>query len=118
MIKRASLRFLKRAGGRIAIITAFALVMGAGAVWAHEGHAHKVMGTITTRHDTQLEVKTTEGKTVTVTLNDKTNVFRGKSKVDVGTVKEGERVVIDVGDGKEPLTAREIRLGAATPGTK
>ena len=80
---------------------------------AHEGHAHKVMGTITMLHDNHLEVKTKDGKTVTITLNEKTAIVRGKQKLDLNALKEGERVVVDVGNGKAPMTAREVKLGAA-----
>jgi hypothetical protein len=86
---------------------------------AHEGHAHKVMGTITMLHDNHLEVKTKDGKTVTITLNEKTAIVRGKQKLDLNALKEGERVVVDVGNGKAPMTAREVKLGVvATAQTK
>jgi hypothetical protein len=78
---------------------------------AHEGHAHKVMGTITMRHDNHLEVKTKDGKTVTITLNEKTSILRGKEKSDLDALKPGERVVVDVGNGKAPMTAREVKIG-------
>jgi hypothetical protein len=78
---------------------------------AHEGHKHTVMGTVTARQDNRLEVKTTDGKTVTIVLNEKTAVVRGKSKLTLDAVTQGQRVVVDIGDGKEPATAREIKLG-------
>jgi hypothetical protein len=84
---------------------------------AHEGHAHKVMGTVTSRQDNRVEVKTKEGKTVTVTLNDKTTFQRGTQKVDENAVQVGERVVIDLGDGKD-MTARSIKVGAAAATVK
>ena len=79
---------------------------------AHEGHAHKVMGTIVMRHENHLEVRTKDGKTVTITMNEKTSVLRGKQKLDREALKAGERVVVDVGNGKAPMTAREVKLGA------
>ena len=82
-----------------------------GIARAHEGHEHTVMGTVTMRHDQQLEVKTTDGKSVTIALNDKTTVLRGKTKLDLAAIKQGDRVVVDVGDGKAPMTAKEIKLG-------
>jgi hypothetical protein len=85
---------------------------------AHEGHAHKVMGTITMRHENHLEVKTKDGKTVTITLNDKTSIVRGTDKLDPSALKPGERVVVDVGNGKAPMTAREVKLGAAAEAPK
>jgi hypothetical protein len=80
---------------------------------AHEGHAHKVMGTVIMRDHNRLEVKTTDGKTVTITLTDKTSILRGKNKVSTADLQPGERVVVNVGAGKEPLTAREVKLGVA-----
>ena len=84
---------------------------------AHEGHAHKVMGTITQLHENHLEVRTKDGKTVTITLNEKTSILRGKQKAELDALKPGERVVVDVGSGKTPLTAREVKLGAGTATT-
>jgi hypothetical protein len=81
---------------------------------AHEGHAHKVMGTIASRNENRIEVKTRDGKTVTITLNEKTSIVRGKQKATLDALQPGERVVVDVGSGKEPITAREVKLGAAT----
>jgi hypothetical protein len=85
---------------------------------AHEGHTHKVMGTVAQRHDNQLEVKTTDGKTVTIVVNEKTVVLRGKTKLDLSAVKAGERVVVNIGDGKAPVTAREIKLGEVATADK
>jgi hypothetical protein len=87
---------------------------------AHGGHVHKVMGTVTAHENNQLHVRTQDGKTVTIVLNDKTTVLRGKAKVDLTALKAGDRVVVDVGDGKAPVTAREVKLGevAATSAKK
>lgn len=85
---------------------------------AHEGHAHKVMGTVTTLHENHLEVKATDGKTSMITLNEKTKILRGNVKVKVEELKPGERVVVTATetkgkDGKATLVATEIRLGSA-----
>jgi hypothetical protein len=84
---------------------------------AHEGHAHKVMGTVTTLHENHLEIKATDGKTSTITLNEKTKILRGKTKVKVEEIKPGERVAVTAmetkgQDGKATMIATEIRLGA------
>jgi hypothetical protein len=81
----------------------------------HEGHAHKMMGTVAARHDNQLEVKAVDGKTATVTLNDKTRVLRGKAKVTAEDIKPGQRVVVTAteqkgADGKSMMLASEVRL--------
>lgn len=97
---------------RMVLLAGFMFAIGVGVAAAHPGHTHRVMGTVTLHHENHLEVKTKEGKTVAIVLNEKTAVFRGKDKLDLAALKEGERVVVDVGDGKAPLTARVIRLGA------
>ncbi|RPH53280.1 MAG: hypothetical protein EHM89_20320 [Acidobacteria bacterium] len=84
---------------------------------AHGGHVHKVMGTVTAIENSQLSVRTQDGKTVTIVLNDKTAVLRGKTKLDLTALKAGERVVVDTGDGKAPVTAREVKLGEVAPAT-
>ena len=88
-------------------------------VLAHEGHAHKVMGTVSTLHENHLEVKATDGKTSTITLNEKTKILRGKAKVKVDDIKPGERVVVTATetkgkDGKTTMIATEVRVGGAS----
>jgi hypothetical protein len=85
------------------------------AVLAHEGHAHKVMGTVATLHENHLEVKATDGKTTAVMLDDNTKIFRGKTKATLQDIKPGERVVVTAmekkgADGKPMMLASEIRL--------
>ena len=89
-----------------------------GYTFAHEGHVHKVMGTVTTVNETQLEVKATDGKTSMIVLNDKTKILRGKANAKVEQLKPGERVVVTATEtkgkeGKATLVATEVRLGAA-----
>jgi hypothetical protein len=87
---------------------------------AHEGHAHKVMGTVGTRHENHLEVNGTDGKTVTLTLNEKTKILRGKAKITADEIKAGERVVATYTetkgkDGKSTMNASEVRVGDSGP---
>lgn len=84
--------------------------------WAHEGHAHKVMGTVSARTASRIELKTPEGKVVAVTLNPKTTFARGKQKVDGTTVKVGERVVVEVASEKD-MIATSVTMAAAAPVT-
>ncbi len=90
--------------------------------YAHEGHAHKVMGTVAVIHENHLEVKATDGKTAVITLNNKTKVLRGKTAARLADIKVGERVVVmatetKTKDGKTTLTATQVNLGAAAPVT-
>ena len=61
---------------------------------AHEGHLHKALGSIASVQGENVEIKTTDGKTVTVTLDKKTTVTRGKEKLDATALKVGERVSV------------------------
>lgn len=89
-----------------------------GYPFAHEGHVHKVMGTVATLHENHLEVKATDGKMSMITLNEKTKVLRGKTKAKLQDIKSGERAVVTAiekkgKDGTPVLIATEVRLPAA-----
>lgn len=104
----------------LALATAIALPI---AVSAHEGHEHTVMGTVQKVDKNRIEVKTQDEKTkeekvLSIVLNDKTEVLRGKRAATVADIKTGERIVLMVvstksADGKEILTARQLRLADA-----
>jgi hypothetical protein len=99
----------------LGVVLVLALAIPA-AVRAHEGHAHKVMGTVTLRNGNQVEVKTPDGKNVTVVLTAKTTFARGKQKVDGTLVKAGERIVVDV-VGEKDMTAKAVALAVAAATT-
>ena len=82
---------------------------------AHEGHTHKVMGTVASIQASQVEVKTTTGKMVTVVLSDKTSVMRGTEKLDASALKVGLRVSIDATQEKSTLMAQTVKIGTAPP---
>ena len=87
-------------------------------VRAHEGHKHKVMGTVVTLREHDLQVETTDGKSSTVTLNEKTRVLRGTAKAEAEDIKPGERVVVTAmqikgKDGQTTMIATEVRLPGA-----
>ena len=84
-------------------------------VSAHEGHDHKIMGTLAAVHETSVDVKATDGKQSTITLNEKTKILRGTTAVKLADLKAGDRVVVTAtGGGKDPFVAKEIKVGAAT----
>lgn len=85
---------------------------------AHEGHDHKVMGTVSAIQRSHLEVKGTDGQVSSIVLTDKTKVIRGTTAVTRGDIKAGDRVVAVVAevknrDGSRSLVASEVRLGRA-----
>jgi hypothetical protein len=88
------------------------------AVYAHAGHVHKIMGTVMARDARHVEVKTPSGEVLSIAVNDKTSVVRAKKKITYDDVQTGRRVVVDIGDGEDPLIAREIEVGAARPAVK
>ena len=91
-------------------VLTLALVAPAGAL-AHKGHAHKVMGTVSSIDGKNLMVKTTDGKTVMVMLDAKTQITQGKNKVEASAVKVGDRVVAEGPEEKEMIMATTVKLG-------
>lgn len=96
----------------VAVIAALAIP---AASWAHEGHSEKVMGTVSKVDGNHVMVKTTAAKTVTVMLDAKTKITRGKTTLKAADVKVGDRVVAEGPLEKEMLMATSVQLGAATP---
>jgi hypothetical protein len=88
------------------------------AVYAHAGHVHRIMGTVMAHDEKHLEVKTPSGEVLSIAVTEKTFVTRAKKKVALAELQAGRRVVVDIGDGEDPLIAGEIQLGAAKPATK
>ncbi len=86
------------------------------ALHAHAGHAHKVMGTVTSVSATQVELKDTEGKTVVITLDAKTVYRSGKVKADPSTLKVGTRVVVEAEEtaGAKRMNATVVQMAAPT----
>ena len=91
-----------------AMVTALLLPAAAG---AHKGHVHKALGTVASIQGSQVAVKTTDGKAITVMLDSTTTVTRGKTKLDATALKVGERVSIDYMEEKKINMAKTIKLG-------
>ena len=81
--------------------------------FAHAGHAHKVMGTVTSVEGNHVTVKTTDGKTVMVMLGAKTKITQGKAPLAASALKVGDRLVAEGADEKGMITATTIRVGQA-----
>src|SRR5687767_8918545 len=80
---------------------------------AHEGHTHKILGTVASVQANQIDVKSTDGKLVTIVLDAKTAITRGKDKLGATALKVGERVSVDYTQAKTVNTAKTIKLGTA-----
>jgi len=98
---------------RILALSLF-VVLAATSAFAHAGHAHSYMGTVTMLHDDQsFMMKTTDGKTLTVKTSDKT-VYRHADNraASANDLVVGTRVVVKMTpDGK---TAASVKMSAAT----
>jgi hypothetical protein len=93
----------------------FALAIAPG-VLAHEGHVHRLMGTVAAVNGERLQVKATTGQTSEIVVNDKTKILRGTTTQKATDIKQGERIVVTMTESKDPagkaqLTAKEIHLG-------
>lgn len=105
----------------------FAVVMAAVAVlivggWvrlaAHEGHTHKVMGTVTMAMADHVMLKDKDSKEVTIKVTKATKV-KAKPAIKVEEIKSGTRVVVTAVEQKDKsLTATLIEVGAAPAGSK
>jgi len=80
--------------------------------FAHAGHIHSYMGTVTMLHtDTQFMMKTSDGKDLTIDTTPKTNWLDAKGHaVKRNTLAVGSRVVVKMNmDGK---TAASVTVAA------
>jgi hypothetical protein len=100
----------KRLGALLAILAVLALGTGAR-VLAHEGHDHKVMGTVTMAMADHIMVKDTAGKDVMIQVV-KTTKVKAKPAMKVEEIKPGTRVVITAAMEKDKMIAKEIQVGA------
>ncbi len=97
-------------------LAALAVLLTVGTLNAHDGHDHIVMGTVTARTDKQIGVKTPGGEVLSIAVTDKTVTLMNKKKTVFKDVQVGRRVVVNIGNGEDPLVAKEIQLGIAPPG--
>jgi hypothetical protein len=107
---------MKSVSGVLFLVFAFAIAPG---VLAHEGHLHRLMGTVAAVQGERVQVKATTGQTSEVIVNDKTRILRGGAAQKTSDIKPGERIVVMMTEskdsaGKPQLTAKEIHLGKAT----
>ena len=71
------------------------------------------MGTVTDMDAQHLVVKTKDGKTQSVQVNEQTTYRRGKATATSGDLKVGDRVVVHTTGKEDPLTAGEIHFSSA-----
>lgn len=97
----------------IALFALFVLaVAGETPAFAHEGHTHKVLGTVTMAASDHVLIKDRDGKDVTVHITKDTKVLKDKKAMTVQDIKTGMRVVVTAVTEKEKMVAKTIELGA------
>jgi hypothetical protein len=99
-------------------VVAILAIAAPAALWAHEGHDHKVMGVVSAIHENHLEVKDLKGKLTTHTIAATTKILRGKTKLSTGDIKVGDRVVVTTREtkdkaGKAVLNVVSVQLGVS-----
>ena len=99
-----------------ALAIAFLAAWPAASAFAHPGHAHKVMGTVTVVNGSQVEVKDAAGKITKHVLDAKTKIRRGKTVLSAADIKVGDRIVVSSVEakdaaGKAVTTVTEVQVG-------
>jgi hypothetical protein len=99
----------------IGLVMVALAVVAPAAARAHEGHAHKVMGTVASVDGMKVRVRTADGKTVMVVLDAKTKITQGKTKLEASALKVGDRVVAAGPEGKDMISATTLKVGEVAP---
>ncbi len=104
-------------------VTTLAMVFAVAAmndlqVLAHEGHDHKVMGTVTMAAADHVMLKTTDAKDVTVLITKDTKVTLNKQAVKPQDLKVGTRIVITAVEEHKVMKAKTIQVSAEPPVVK
>ena len=86
---------------RFVALALAAVLLAPAALAAHEGHAHKTVGTVSAIHENHLEVKDVKGKLTTFALAPTTKIRRAKAKAAAGDIKVGDRVVVTTRETKD-----------------
>jgi hypothetical protein len=85
-------------------------------LFAHEGHDHKILGTVTMAAPDHLMLEDREGKKVTVRVTNDTKV---KPPMKVEDIDAGTRVVVTATQQKDKsFRAKTIEIGAAPAAPK
>jgi hypothetical protein len=82
----------------------------AGPLLAHGGFTH-VLGTVTAKDATHVEVKTRAGKVVSVKLSDATKYVKEGKAAAASDMQVGQRVAVEAKGHAADLEAAEVRLG-------
>jgi len=102
----------------VALVGLFAVMLASSAVIsAHEGHAHKILGTVTMAATDHVMLKDTSGKDVMIKVTKDTKV-KSKPPMKVEDIKPGTRVVVTAMQEKDTFEAETIEVGATAAAKK
>ena len=103
---------------RLVLFVFAALALVAVPLGAHEGHEHKIMGTVTMVGSDHVMLKDKAGKEFTVYTTEATKILKDKKAAAVSDVMAGMRVVVtavtEKKDNVERMRAKQIELGTMT----
>lgn len=100
---------------KLAVVLALMVTpIAAAFLAAHEGHAHKLTGTVTAVHAemNHVELKTKDGKTAAFYVTPATKYVRGARATAFADLAVGTRVVVTTKMEDNKTIATEVRLGA------
>ncbi len=108
---------MTRFAASLLAIAVLALSTGAP-LRAHEGHEHKIMGTVTMAGSDHLVLRDKDGKSVTIRVTKDTKV-KAKPVMKAMEIKVGTRVLVTALMEKDKtLRAKSIEVGVATAAAK
>ena len=102
---------IKRLAGALFVLTVLAFGSGVQML-AHQGHDHKVMGTVTMAAADHVMLKDKDGTDIMVHVTKDTKV-KANPAMKVADIKPGTRVVIMAEMEKDQMMAKTIEVGAA-----
>lgn len=101
---------------RLSLAAAFAAALALPALAsAHEGHAHKVMGTVTAVTASAIAVKTPKGESVSVSVGADTKFRKGPEAGTLADVAVGTRIVVSFTEEGGVKKASLVRVGHGRP---
>lgn len=71
---------------------------------AHQGHEHRILGTVKTLHENHLVVEKRDGSEKTVTLTEASKLTRDGKPADRAALRKGLRVAVEVNNEDQVLT--------------
>jgi hypothetical protein len=114
------MHILKRSFAVIVVIAVAGLV-GSVSLQAHKGHDHMLKGTLSSVSADKVVVKVMDPKTKqesekTIAVTPTTKILKGVpgTMAKASDLTTGAKVVVNIGEGTEPLSAKEIHIAATS----